>query len=275
MEQPVGDRSRRGSPRRASGPRSHVDRRSRGRSAGSRAWSGPSPRRSPAACAACRVVRRRRGRGGPRPAAGRAGRRLRRRAARRAGAGRRLDVLALDPAAAGRSRGCAGEVDARARRASCRADGEMRTSRRGSLGGGRRARPGGGAGSPSSRMMASAVPTGTFVPGSTRSLSSTPLVKTSTSMSALSVSTSAMMSPRSTASPGCFSHSISVPALMSAPSAASTNSAIRPPSPGRRATIALGARAAPRPRGAWRTASAPRRCRRAAPASRGGRSRAP
>ena len=56
-----------------------------------------------------------------------------------------------------------------------------------------------------SAITASGVPTGTSVPGSTRVRSSTPLVNTSTSTSALSVWTTAITSPRLTASPGCFS----------------------------------------------------------------------
>src|SRR5690349_911298 len=53
----------------------------------------------------------------------------------------------------------------------------------------------------------------------------TPVSKTSTSMVAFSVSTTAMMSPRFTTSPGLTSHSMMVPASMSAPSAGMQNSA--------------------------------------------------
>ena len=126
----------------------------------------------------------------------------------------------------------------------------------------------GWAAAPSSRITASGVPTGTLVPSSISSFSITPSRNTSTSMSALSVSTSAMMSPRVTRSPGCLRHATSVPASMSAPRIGITNSAISRPSPApprRRSPLA----AAPRPPCASRTASAPRRRKRAAPASRG------
>ena len=53
-----------------------------------------------------------------------------------------------------------------------------------------------------------------------------PLVKISTSMSALSVSTSAMMSPRQMLSPTFLRQPSSLPALISAPSCGMTNSAM-------------------------------------------------
>src|SRR3989338_8974900 len=84
---------------------------------------------------------------------------------------------------------------------------------------------GGATGTPaSSRIRASTVPVGTVAPGWTRIFSITPPTKTSTSMSPLSVSTSAMISPRFTVSPGCFRQTISVPAVMSAPRIGITNS---------------------------------------------------
>src|SRR6516164_603094 len=75
-------------------------------------------------------------------------------------------------------------------------------------------------------MMANTVPTGTFSPGWTRNLSITPLVKTSISISAFSVSTSAMMSPRWIRSPKFLRQRKSLPAVMSAPSCGITNSAM-------------------------------------------------
>ena len=53
----------------------------------------------------------------------------------------------------------------------------------------------------------------------------TPVSKISTSMSALSVSTTATMSPLRTSSPGFTRHSTIVPASMSAPSEGIRNSA--------------------------------------------------
>src|SRR5574341_1396279 len=79
--------------------------------------------------------------------------------------------------------------------------------------------------SAASRMIASGVPTGTFSPGRTRIRSTTPGTKTSTSIAPLSVSTSAIMSPRRTASPGCLYHVTRRPAVMSAPSTGMRNSA--------------------------------------------------
>src|ERR1051326_4497265 len=80
----------------------------------------------------------------------------------------------------------------------------------------------------SSRTIASTVPTGTLAPGSTTIFSITPLVKISTSIAPLSVSTSATISPRSTRSPGFLRHATSVPASMSAPRIGITKSAIAP-----------------------------------------------
>src|SRR5688500_14469767 len=57
--------------------------------------------------------------------------------------------------------------------------------------------------------------------------SNTPSSKTSISMAPFSVSTTAMMSPRARASPGCFSQRTSVPASISAPSAGMRNSVTR------------------------------------------------
>ena len=138
--------------------------------------------------------------------------------------GRRpLDVLAPDrPAGAGAAD--SERVDAELV-ASFRASGEIRArpGAAGAAGGWRRGRRGaraeirGAAGGPtagtparatdagasaSSRMMASTVPVGTVAPGWTRIFSSTPVVKISMSITPLSVSTTAMMSPRLTASPG-------------------------------------------------------------------------
>src|SRR3989304_92037 len=94
-------------------------------------------------------------------------------------------------------------------------------------------RPGaGGAGggatgrSPSSLTMASPVPVGTVAPGWTSISSMTPLTKISTSITPLSVSTVAMMSPRFTPSPGFFRQATRVPALMSAPRMGILNSAM-------------------------------------------------
>src|SRR3972149_291398 len=79
----------------------------------------------------------------------------------------------------------------------------------------------------SSRMMASTVPVGTVSPAWTRMLSITPVVKTSTSMRPLSVSTSATMSPRLMASPTRLRHAVRVPAVMSTVRMGITNSAMR------------------------------------------------
>ena len=122
--------------------------------------------------------------------------------------------------------------------------------------------------------VASGVPTGTFSPSGTRIRSITPSSKISTSMSAFSVSTTATMSPRCTWSPGFTSHSVMVPASMSAPSDGMTELTHRRGSPAgrrRRSRRPAGAR---RPRDAWRRASAPRRCTRVRPGRRGRRRRA-
>src|SRR6185369_3607993 len=95
--------------------------------------------------------------------------------------------------------------------------------------------PGTAAAGASSRIEASTVPVGTVAPGSMRMRSSTPLTKTSTSIRPFSVSTSAMMSPRATRSPGRLRHAMSVPAVMSAPRIGIRNSAIAAEQgPGRR-----------------------------------------
>src|SRR6185437_981500 len=75
-------------------------------------------------------------------------------------------------------------------------------------------------------MTASGVPTGTLVLGVTSCRPITPSQKISTSIAPLSVSTTATISPRCTSSPGCFSHSTSVPASMSAPRDGMRNSAM-------------------------------------------------
>ena len=75
------------------------------------------------------------------------------------------------------------------------------------------------AGPDSLAIRASTAPTGTVAPGCTTSSSRTPSSKTSTSMSPLLVSTTASASPRRMRSPGFFSHCVSVPLSMSAPSA--------------------------------------------------------
>ena len=67
-------------------------------------------------------------------------------------------------------------------------------------------------------MRASGVPTATSLARATSSSSTTPFSKTSTSMSDLSVSTTATMSPRCDRSPGSTRHSTTVPSSMSAPS---------------------------------------------------------
>ena len=72
--------------------------------------------------------------------------------------------------------------------------------------------------SPAPSMRARALPTGTLLPGSTSNSSSRPSSNTSTSIAPLSVSTTAMMSPCDTTSPGALSHSTSTPACISAPS---------------------------------------------------------
>src|SRR5262249_37875761 len=59
-----------------------------------------------------------------------------------------------------------------------------------------------------------------------RSFSTTPEAKHSTSINPLSVSISAMISPRSILSPGFFIQAMSLPASISAPSAGITNSAM-------------------------------------------------
>ena len=88
----------------------------------------------------------------------------------------------------------------------------------------------GSAGSaPSGSIVASGPPTGTTVPGSTRSSETTPLRNVSTSIAALAVSTTATMSPLCTESPGWTSHSSKVPSSMSAPSEGIVNEATGQP----------------------------------------------
>ena len=122
---------------------------------------------------------------------------------------------------------------------------------------------------PSARIVASGVPTGTSCPSATSCAPITPVAKHSTSITPLSVSTAATMSPRWTLSPGARYHCASVPAAMSAPSMGMTNVAVTapPPRPARRPGRVPRSAARP-PRGAPGTASAPRRCRRAPPAHR-------
>ncbi len=71
--------------------------------------------------------------------------------------------------------------------------------------------------SPASPMTPIGVPIGTLWPAVTSTSSSTPLRNAGTSTVALSVSTSKIVSPWVTASPGCFSHSPSLPSAMSKP----------------------------------------------------------
>lgn len=86
-------------------------------------------------------------------------------------------------------------------------------------------------GTPSPWITARGVPTGTRVPGGTSSCPTVPDSKHSTSMAALSVSTTATTSPLRTRSPGPTSHSCNTPSSMSAPSEGMVNSVIsaRPP----------------------------------------------
>src|SRR5437764_13665017 len=65
--------------------------------------------------------------------------------------------------------------------------------------------------SPSSAMTAMSVPTGALSPAETRILRSTPAPNASISTSALSVSTSARMSPLCTRSPSFLSHLMTLP----------------------------------------------------------------
>ena len=129
--------------------------------------------------------------------------------------------------------------------------------------------------SPSPRMSARGVPTGTFAPGWTRSVSITPLVKTSTSITPFSVSTSAI----DVAAPN------DVAGLLS-PGDQGAGGHIRPElwhdefshgassSPERRLrSFRPGAR--PRPRDAWHKASAPRHCKREPPVHQDRKTRAP
>ena len=60
-------------------------------------------------------------------------------------------------------------------------------------------------------MTAIMLPTGTVAPGATSTLRSTPEPNASSSMSALSVSISAMISPPATRSPSCLSQRRSFP----------------------------------------------------------------
>ena len=71
-----------------------------------------------------------------------------------------------------------------------------------------------GASSPFSPIAAMAPPTGTSSPTPQYCLIKTPSSKHSTSIVALSVSTSAIMSPLATASPSFFNHLTSVPTVM-------------------------------------------------------------
>src|ERR1019366_9544816 len=80
--------------------------------------------------------------------------------------------------------------------------------------------------SPAATSTASAVPTGTVSPSWTSRRSTTPVSNTSTSLVALSVSTSAMMSPLVTWSPSVTRQRESVPRSMSAPSTGMRNSPI-------------------------------------------------
>ena len=86
------------------------------------------------------------------------------------------------------------------------------------------------AGRAAESIVASAVPTGTTVPGSTSSSPTTPSTKLSTSTAALEVSTTATTSPLCTLSPGFTSHSRRVPSSMSAPSDGIVKSAMAQPS---------------------------------------------
>ena len=79
-------------------------------------------------------------------------------------------------------------------------------------------------------IFASGVPTGTLVPMSTRNCSTSPVSKISISIAPFCVSTTAMMSPCLTRSPGLTNHSTSVPASISEPSEGMRNSAIASPS---------------------------------------------
>src|SRR3954462_1394027 len=66
-------------------------------------------------------------------------------------------------------------------------------------------------------MRASTTPTSTVVPTSTRISCTRPLAGASTSVSILSVEIDAMISSRSTQSPGCFFHSTTVPSATETP----------------------------------------------------------
>ena len=66
-------------------------------------------------------------------------------------------------------------------------------------------------------MRASTTPTSTVVPTSTRISCTRPHAGASTSVSILSVEIEAMISSRSTQSPGCFFHSTTVPSATETP----------------------------------------------------------
>jgi hypothetical protein len=98
------------------------------------------------------------------------------------------------------------------------------------------------------------------------------VLKISTSIAPLSVSTTATTSPRFTRLPGATCHSTIVPSSMSAPSAGSLNSLASLNNLRTAATMRAGDPAAPRPRDASDTGSALPRCTRARSARRGRRS---
>ena len=159
-------------------------------------------------------------------------------AARMAAARSRAGGAAAVAAAAARSTSSrviapSGPVPRTAPRSTCRSAASVRGQRRDPLARRRRRRQGGGRRGGDRRLAGSADP---GEDGADRHLlarldqqrSTTPLSKISTSITPFSVSTSATMSPRLTASPGCFRQSTRVPASMSAPSVGMRNSAMAP-----------------------------------------------
>ena len=117
--------------------------------------------------------------------------------------------------------------------------------------------------SASSRIVARGVPTGTRVPGSIRISSRVPSANASTSITPLSVSTSAITSPRLTVSPGCFRQLTSVPASMSAPRVGIVKVCMVITGRRQRSARHSGGR---RLRAVWHRESVPRPCRRGRPA---------
>src|SRR5687767_4121637 len=80
-------------------------------------------------------------------------------------------------------------------------------------------------------MYATTCATGTVVPAGASCLSSVPLARATSSITALSVSTSARTSPTATVSPACFFHSTRRPSSMVGESASMTTLVAMSPTP--------------------------------------------